>query len=128
MTTDRAKNRRARALWAEQKRMRRIHGLAFSLLDDNNCGGVPRKWNLASRRGALATRVLGHLLVTMSIAASGEVMVSMVGHAEAGHAPYPASLLLSSSIAVGILALILMATALADWQKLAPVYRAVSWA
>lgn len=45
-----------------------------------------------------------------------------------GHTPYPASLLLSSSIAVGILALILIATAGADWQKLAPVYRAVLWA
>lgn len=54
--TDRAKKRRARVLWAEQKRMRRIHGLAFSLLDDNNCGDVSQAWKAAEARHAASTR------------------------------------------------------------------------
>ena len=54
---DRAKKRRSRALCAEQKRMRRIHGLAFSLLDENNCGGVPRKWKAAEARHAASTKI-----------------------------------------------------------------------
>ncbi|MEO7588369.1 MAG: low temperature requirement protein A [Arachnia sp.] len=81
---------------------------------------------LAPRRGAMSTWVLGHLPVTWSIAATGAVMVSMVDHAAAGRAPAPASALLSTSVAVGILALILISTSLADWQQLAPVYRPVS--
>ncbi len=57
MTTDWAKKRRAKALWAEQGRMRRIHGLAFSLLDDNNCGGAPRVWKAAEARHAASTKI-----------------------------------------------------------------------
>lgn len=56
--TDRAKKRRARALWAEQKRMRRIHGLAFSLLDDNNCGHAPREWKAAEARHAASKKIV----------------------------------------------------------------------
>lgn len=57
MTTDQAKNRRARALLAEQKRMRRIQGLAFSLLDENNCGGAARVWKAAEAKHAASTKI-----------------------------------------------------------------------
>ena len=77
-------------------------------------------------RGALSRWLVGHFPVTMTIAMTGAVMVSMVDHASAGHAPDPAPMVLSASVAVGILALVLIATALADWRDLAPVYRPVS--
>ncbi len=81
---------------------------------------------VSSRRGSLSRWLVGHLPVTMTIAATGAVMVSMVEHASEGHAPAPAPMVLSLSVAVGVLALILIATSLADWRELAPVYRPVS--
>ncbi len=83
---------------------------------------------LAAERGAAARWVLGHLPVTMTIAATGAVMVSMVDHAAVGQAPAPAAMVLSLSVALGVLALVLIATSLADWRALAPVYRPVSLA
>ena len=79
-----------------------------------------------SERGALSRWLVGHLPVTMTIAATGAVMVNMVEHASGGHAPAPAAMVLSASVAVGVLALILLATSLGDWRDLAPVYRRVS--
>ena len=79
-----------------------------------------------ARRGALSRWLVGHLPVTMTIAATGAVMVSMVEHSPGGHAPPPAAMVLSASVAVGVLALVLVATSLADWRDLAPVYRPVS--
>ncbi|QGN57477.1 low temperature requirement protein A [Nostocoides sp. HKS02] len=81
-----------------------------------------------SERGALSRWLVGHLPVTMTIAATGAVMVSMVQHASAGHAPAPAPMVLSVSVAVGVLALVVVATSLADWRELAPVYRSASTA
>ncbi len=81
---------------------------------------------VASSRGALSRWVLGHLPVTLTIAATGGVMINMIDHSSSGHAPQPAALLLSVSVAIGVLALILIASTLADWQDLAAVYRPVS--
>lgn len=81
---------------------------------------------VAADRGALARWLVGHLLVTMTIAATGGVMVSMIEQASGGHAPGPGAMSLSLSVAVGVLALVLIATSLADWRDLAPVYRPVS--
>lgn len=80
---------------------------------------------VASGRGVLSRWVLGHLPVTLSIAATGAVMVHMVAHSTE-HARQPAALLLSASVALGVLALVLIATAVADWHELAAVYRPVS--
>ncbi len=79
-----------------------------------------------SKRGAFSRWLVGHLPVTMTIAATGAVMVSMVEHASEGHAPAPAPMVLSLSVAVGVLALVFIATSLLDWRDLAPVYRSVS--
>jgi len=79
-----------------------------------------------SGRGALSRWLVGHLPVTLTIAATGGVMVSMIEHASEGHAPAPAAMVLSLSVAVGVLALVLVATSLADWRDRAPVYRPVS--
>lgn len=77
-------------------------------------------------RGALSRWLVGHLPVTMTIAATGGVMVSMVEHASDGHAPAPAAMVLSVSVAAGVLALVLIASSLADWRDLGHVYRPVS--
>lgn len=81
---------------------------------------------LAGYRGTMSRWLAGHLLVTMTIAASGGVMVSMIEHAVVGHAPHPAAMVLSLSVGVGALALVLVAASLADWRDLAQVYRPVS--
>jgi low temperature requirement protein LtrA len=79
-----------------------------------------------SKRGALSLWLVGHLPVTLTIAATGAVMVSMVQHAPKGHAPAPAPMVLSLSVAVGVLAVVLIATSLADWEELNAVYTSVS--
>ena len=81
---------------------------------------------VSSRRGSLSRWLVGHLPVTMTIAATGAVMVSMTEHASEGHAPPPAPMVLSLSVAVGVLALVVIAGSLVDWRDLAPVYRPVS--
>jgi low temperature requirement protein LtrA len=81
---------------------------------------------VSKKRGALSRWLVGHLPVTMTIAATGAVMVSLVEHASSDHAPAPAAMVLSLTVAAGVLALILVATSLADWRDLAPVYRPVS--
>ncbi len=84
---------------------------------------------VAADRGALSRWLVGHLPVTMTIAATGGVMLSMVEHASEGsRSPAPAAMVLSLSVAAGVLALVLVATSLADWRDLAPVYRPVSGA
>jgi low temperature requirement protein LtrA len=77
-------------------------------------------------RGHFATWVLGHLPVTMSIAATGAVMVSMIDHADDDHAPPDSALLLSVSVAAGIAVLIVIMTTLTDWVDFAAVYRPTS--
>lgn len=77
-------------------------------------------------RGALSRWLTGHLAVTMTIAATGVVMVSMLEHTSSGNAPAPAPMVLSASVATGALALVLVASSLADWRDLVTVYRPVS--
>ncbi|MBG6059028.1 low temperature requirement protein LtrA [Cryobacterium sp. MP_M5] len=79
-----------------------------------------------SDRGAVARWLVGHLAVTMTIAATGGIMVSMVDHVPRSPTAAPAAMMLSVSVAVGALALVLVATSLANWQSKAPVYRPVA--
>lgn len=81
---------------------------------------------IAAARGAMAKWLVGHFLVTLSIAATGAVMVSMIRQASISQRPGPATVVLALSVAIGVLALIPVTTALADWRKLLPVYRRVS--
>ena len=80
---------------------------------------------VASARTSLSRWVLGHLPVTLSIAATGAVMVNMIDHSSGAHSRQPAAMLVSVSVAGGVLALNLIATALTDWEDLAAVYRPV---
>ena len=83
---------------------------------------------VSSARGALSRWVVAHLPVTLTIAATGGVMVSMIEHASEGHAPSPAPMVLSTSVAVGVLALVVIASASEEWVTLARVYRPVATA
>ncbi len=83
---------------------------------------------VAPRRGALSIWLVGHLPVTMTVAATGGVIVLMIEHASDGHAPGPAPMAASASVSVsvGVLALVLVATSLADWHELPRVHRPVA--
>lgn len=79
-------------------------------------------------RGSFAIWLLGHLPITMSIAASGAVLVSLIDHAGDDHTPFVTSMLLAVTVAVGLLALVVTMTSLNDWQRLSRVYHPVAWA
>jgi low temperature requirement protein LtrA len=72
---------------------------------------------------ALASWILSHYPITLSIAAAGAGMVSLLEHAHDGRAPEPTAWLLSVAVAVGMFALIPASHALADFSSLTAAYR-----
>jgi low temperature requirement protein LtrA len=78
--------------------------------------------------GALASWLVSHLPITMSITASGAATVSLIGHAHDTRTPASTAWLLAGAVALGLLALIITIRALADAERLAVVYRPVSLA
>ena len=72
---------------------------------------------------ALANWMLSHYPITLSIAAAGAGMVSLIEHAHEDMTPEPTSWLLSGAVAVGLVFLIPTWRALADSSRLASVYR-----
>ena len=83
---------------------------------------VGGKWPKPDGR-ALANWMLSHYPITLSIAAAGAGMVSLIEHAHDGSAPASTSWLLSGAVAVGLLFLIPTWRALADSSRLVSVYR-----
>ena len=77
--------------------------------------------------GAIANWILGHYPITLSIAAAGAGMVSLVGHAHDARTPEPTSWLLSGAVAVGLLFVTFTSRALADADVLAAAFRPL-WA
>ena len=75
--------------------------------------------------GALASWLLSHLPITLSITAAGAAMVSLIGHAHDASTPANTAWLLAGAVAVGLLALMFTTRALADAERLAVVYRPV---
>jgi low temperature requirement protein LtrA len=75
---------------------------------------------------AVADWILGHFPITLSIAAAGAAMVSLVGHAHDARAEAATAWLLSGAMAVGLIGLIVAATALEDARRLPGVYRPVT--
>jgi low temperature requirement protein LtrA len=71
----------------------------------------------------VADWILGHFPVTLSIAASGAAMVSLIEHATDPSAPAATAWLLSGAVAVGLLGLIVVASTLEDARRLPGVYR-----
>jgi len=72
---------------------------------------------------ALANWMLSHYPITLSIAAAGAGMVSLIEHAHDGSAPASTSWLLSGAVAVGLVFLIPTWRALADSTRLVSIYR-----
>jgi low temperature requirement protein LtrA len=72
---------------------------------------------------ALANWMLSHYPITLSIAAAGAGMVSLIEHAHDDSTPASTSWLLSGAVAVGLVFLIPTWRALAEASRLASVYR-----
>jgi low temperature requirement protein LtrA len=72
---------------------------------------------------ALASWMLSHYPITLSIAAAGAGMVSLIEHAHDNRTPESTSWLLAGAVAVGLVFLIPTWRALADSSRLASVYR-----
>ena len=76
---------------------------------------------------AIANWILSHYPITLSIAAAGAGMVSLLEHAHATSTPAPTAWLLSGAVAVGLVFLILTSRALADANLLGAAFRPL-WA
>jgi low temperature requirement protein LtrA len=72
---------------------------------------------------ALANWMLSHYPITLSIAAAGAGMVSLIEHAHDDSTPASTSWLLSGAVAVGLVFLIPTWRALADASRVVSVYR-----
>lgn len=72
---------------------------------------------------ALANWIVSHLPITLSIAAAGAGMVSLVAHAHDASTPAATAWLLTGAVAIGLLVLILTSRALADSGRLGAVFR-----
>lgn len=75
---------------------------------------------------SLAGWIYGHLPVTLSIAAAGAAMVSLVEHAEDQRAPIPTAWLLAVSVSIGLLGLVLKIRTLQDYERLKSLYQPAS--
>ena len=79
---------------------------------------------LPKREGqAIANWIVSHFPITLSIAAAGVGMVSLLEHAHDASTPAPTSWLLSAAAAVGLIFLISASRSLADATALGPVFR-----
>ena len=79
---------------------------------------------LPKREGrALTNWILSHYPITLSIAAAGAGMVSLLEHAHDTRTPAPTAWLLSGAVAVGLVFLIPTSRALAEASVLAAVFR-----
>jgi low temperature requirement protein LtrA len=78
------------------------------------------------RGDAQARWVYLHMPVTLSIAATGAAMVSLIEHAEDARAPESTAWLLGGSVALGLVALVALMTSLRDYDRLPEIYRPMS--
>lgn len=72
---------------------------------------------------AVTSWILGHYPITLSIAAAGAGMVSLLEHAHDANTTAPTAWLLSGAVAIGFVFLIPTSRALADAGQLAAAYR-----
>lgn len=73
--------------------------------------------------GALSAWLFSHLPTTMTIAAAGAGMVSLVEHAHDARTPTASSWLIAAAVAGLLVSLLLAMRALGDYERLAYVYR-----
>ena len=67
--------------------------------------------------------LIGHLPISMAIAASGAAMVSLIEHAGDSRAPAGTAWLLTGSVALALLALVMVMRSLVDYDRLSSIYR-----
>jgi low temperature requirement protein LtrA len=72
---------------------------------------------------AVADWIVSHFPITLSIAATGAAMVSLIEHAHDPSAPPATAWLVSGAVALGLVGLIAASWALADARRLPGVYR-----
>ncbi|HET8915807.1 MAG TPA: low temperature requirement protein A [Propionibacteriaceae bacterium] len=77
---------------------------------------------------AVAHWLLSHLPFTLSIAAAGAAMVSLVEHAHAARTPASTAWLLAGTLALSLLAVSALERSLADAQRLSVVYQPMTLA
>jgi low temperature requirement protein LtrA len=94
-------------------------GFGFWWIYFDVVGGKPPKGD----GGSLAAWILSHLPITLSIAAAGAGMVSLLESAHDSSSPAGSAWLLSGTVATGLLFLIPTSRALADSDRLARAYR-----
>ncbi|MGD2101847.1 MAG: low temperature requirement protein A [Acidimicrobiia bacterium] len=70
---------------------------------------------------------IAHLPLTMSIAATGAAMVSMVEHAADDRTPAGTAWLMAGGIAVGLIALTLVMRTLVDWNRFPELFRPIAY-
>ena len=70
--------------------------------------------------------LIGQLPLTLSIAAAGAAMVSLIEHATDDRAPVATTWLLAGSVALGLLSLAVIVRTLQDYDRLNAVYRPTS--
>ncbi len=99
-------------------------GLGFWWIYFDIVGG--RKPRTTGR--ALTVWLLAHLPLTGAIAASGAGMLNLIEHATDPAAPQAPAWLLAISTAIVLVAAVLAAAALADYERLPEVYRPLSLA
>jgi low temperature requirement protein LtrA len=73
--------------------------------------------------GSLALWLYGQLPIALAVAAAGAGMVSLIEHASDARTPEPSSWLLAGSVSVLLMALVATIVALADYLRLAALYR-----
>ena len=71
--------------------------------------------------------MFSHLPISMGIAATGAALVGLVEHAGDQRAPTATAWVLTGSIAVVLVGLMLAMSALADFRRLASIYRPLTW-
>jgi low temperature requirement protein LtrA len=75
---------------------------------------------------SIANWIVSHCPITLSIAAAGAGMISLIEHAHEARTPATTAWLLTGAVAVGLLSLLVTANALADARRLAAAYHPLS--
>jgi low temperature requirement protein LtrA len=85
-----------------------------------------RRVTMSSR--AHTSWMLGHFPIALGIAATGAAMVSLVDHAEESSTPAPTAWLLTGTVALALISLAFVTTALSDANRVPQVFGPLRWA
>ena len=77
-------------------------------------------------RGSIIQWMYSHLPITMSIAAAGAALVSLIEHAHDARTPEATAWLLGGSVALGLCSIVITMSSLDDWDRFPTLYRPVA--